>query len=88
MLYKGIITAAEKKGMIEKLLTLRGWRVVSHSMLAAAGAGLLYFLSEIIIGKLHQGSPAIWWALGGAVAVSLWMVALGSMLARFELKKK
>ena len=71
--------------IINKLLTRKGWRVVAHSMLAAAGIGLLYLLSKMIIGDIQQEDTLSWWILGLAITSSLWLVALGSMLAKAEL---
>ena len=71
--------------MLNKLLTRKGWRVVAHSMLAAAGIGLLYLLSKMVIGDIQQEDTISWWILGVAITSSLWLVALGSMLAKAEL---
>jgi hypothetical protein len=71
--------------IIKKLLTRKGWRVVAHSMLAAAGIGLLYLLSKMVIGDIQQEDTLNWWILGLAIASSLWLVALGTMLAKAEL---
>ena len=71
--------------IVDKLLTRRGWRVVAHSMLAAAGMGLLYILTRMVIGKIQHGYPLNWWILGVAITLSLWLVALGSILAKAEL---
>ncbi|MEA1871826.1 MAG: hypothetical protein U9M91_00255 [Chloroflexota bacterium] len=71
--------------IIKKLLTRKGWRVVAHSMLAAAGIGLLYLLSKMVIGDIQQEDTLSWWVLGLAITSSLWLVALGSMLAKAEL---
>jgi hypothetical protein len=71
--------------IIKKLLTRKGWRVVAHSMLAAAGIGLLYLLSKMVIGDIQQEDTLNWWILGLAITSSLWLVALGSMLAKAEL---
>jgi len=71
--------------IIKKLLTRKGWRVVAHSMLAAAGIGLLYLLSKMVIGDIQQEDTLSWWILGLAITSSLWLVALGSMLAKAEL---
>jgi hypothetical protein len=70
--------------IIDKLLTRRGWRVVAHSLLAAAGIGLLYLLSVMVIENIQHGTLS-WWILGLPIAVSLWLVALGTMLAKAEL---
>jgi len=71
--------------ILDKLLTRRGWRVVAHSMLAGAGIGLLYLLTRMVIENIQHGYPLNWWILGVAIALSLWTVALGSMLAKAEL---
>jgi len=71
--------------IIKKLLTRKGWRVVAHSMLAAAGIGLLYLLSKMVIGDIQQEDTLNWWILGLAITSSLWLVALGTMLAKAEL---
>ena len=71
--------------IIDKLLTRRGWRVVGHSMLAGSGIGFAYLLSRMIIVGIHQGYQLNLWILGVGIALSLWSVALGSMLAKSEL---
>lgn len=71
--------------IVDKLLTRRGWRVVAHSMLAAAGIGLLYLLTRMVIEDIQHEYPLNWWILGVAITLSLWLVALGSMLAKAEL---
>jgi hypothetical protein len=71
--------------ILNKLLTRKGWRVVAHSTLAAAGIGLLYLLSRMVIGDIQQGDTLSWCVLGVGAAFSLWLVALGSMLAKAEL---
>jgi formate/nitrite transporter FocA (FNT family) len=71
--------------LINKFLTRKGWRVVAHSMLAAAGIGLLYLLSKMVIGDIQQEDTLSWWIIGVAMTLSLWLVALGSMLAKAEL---
>ena len=71
--------------IINKLLTRKGWRVVAHSMLAAAGIGLLYLLSKMVIGNIQQEDTLSLCILGVGIAFSLWLVALGSMLAKAEL---
>jgi len=71
--------------IIKKFLTRKGWRVVAHSMLAAVGIGLLYLLSKMVIGDIQQEDTLSWWVLGLAITSSLWLVALGSMLAKAEL---
>ena len=71
--------------ILNKFLTRKGWRVVAHSILAVAGIGLLYLLSRMIIGDIRQENTLSWWILGVAMTASLWLVALGSMLAKAEL---
>jgi F0F1-type ATP synthase membrane subunit c/vacuolar-type H+-ATPase subunit K len=71
--------------LINKLLTRKGWRVVAHSTLAAAGIGLLYLLSKMVIGDIQQEDTLSLCILGVGIAFSLWLVALGSMLIKAEL---
>jgi len=71
--------------IVDKLLTRRGWRVVAHSMLAAAGTGLVYLLARMVIENIQHGYTLSWWILGVAITLSLWLVALGSMLTKAEL---
>ena len=71
--------------ILNKFLTRKGWRVVAHSILAVAGIGLLYLLSRMVIGDIRQENTLSWWILGVAMTASLWLVALGSMLAKAEL---
>jgi len=71
--------------IVDKLLTRKGWRVVAHFMLAGSGIGLVYLLSRMIIVGIHQGYHLNLWILGVGIALSLWSVALGSMLAKSEL---
>ena len=71
--------------ILNKFLTRKGWRVVAHSMLAAAGIGLLYLLSKMVIGDIQQENTISWCFLGVGITFSLWLVALGSMLAKAEL---
>jgi len=54
-------------------------------MLAAAGIGLLYILTRMVIEDMKHGYSLNWWILGVAITASLWSVALGSMLAKAEL---
>ena len=70
--------------IVDKLLTRKGWRVVAHSMLAVAGIGLLYLLTRMVIENIQHGTLS-WWILGVAITLSLWLVALGGMLAKAEL---
>jgi F0F1-type ATP synthase membrane subunit c/vacuolar-type H+-ATPase subunit K len=71
--------------IIKKLLTRKGWRVVAHSMLAATGIGLLYLLSKMVIGDIQQEATLSSWVIGLGIISSLWLVALGTMLAKAEL---
>jgi hypothetical protein len=71
--------------LINKLLTRKGWRVVAHSTLAAAGIGFLYLLSTMVIGGIQQDDTLRVCILGVGIAFSLWLVALGSMLIKAEL---
>jgi hypothetical protein len=71
--------------LINKLLTRKGWRVVAHCTLAAAGIGLLYLISRTVTTDIHQGGVAGWFILGVGIVFSLWLVALGTMLAKAEL---
>jgi len=71
--------------IIDKFLTRKGWRVVAHSMLAAAGIGLLYLLVRMVLVDIQRGCPLNWWVLGIEFTLLLWTVALGSMLAKAEL---
>mgnify|MGYP001093534198 CR=1 FL=1 len=71
--------------IIDKLLTRRGWRIMAHSTLAGAGIGLLYLLTRIVIENIQHGYPLNWWILGLGITLSLWTVALGSMLTKAEL---
>jgi hypothetical protein len=58
---------------------------MAHSMLAAAGIGLLYLLSKMVIGDIQQENTLSWCLLGMGMIFSLWLVALGSMLLKAEL---
>jgi len=71
--------------LINRLLTRKGWRVVAYSMLAAAGIGLVYLLSKLVIGNIQQEDTLGLCVLGVGIAFSLWLVALGSMLIKAEL---
>jgi hypothetical protein len=71
--------------MINKFLTRKGWRVVAHSTLAAAGIGLLYLISKMVIAYIQKGDVSGWFILGMGIVFSLWLVALGTMLAKAEL---
>ena len=71
--------------IVHKFLTRRGWRVVAHSLLAAAGIGITYLLATMMIADIQHGYTLNWLVLGVGTALSLWLVALGSMLAKAEL---
>ena len=71
--------------IVDKLLTRKGWRVVAHSLLAAAGIGLLYLLTRMLIEAIQHGYSLTWWVLSLAITLSLCLVALGSMLVKAEL---
>jgi F0F1-type ATP synthase membrane subunit c/vacuolar-type H+-ATPase subunit K len=71
--------------ILNKLLTRKGWRIVAHSTLAAAGIGLLYLLSKMVVGDIQQENTLTWCILGMGIVFSLWLVALGSMLIKAEL---
>lgn len=71
--------------LINKLLTRKGWRVVAYSLLAGAGIGLVYILSKMIIGDIPQQDTLRLSLLGTGIALSLGLVALGSMLIKAEL---
>jgi hypothetical protein len=71
--------------IVNKLLTRKGWRVVAHSSLAAAGIGLLYLILKTVIVDIQQGDVSGWFILGVGIVFSLWLVALGSMLIKAEL---
>ena len=71
--------------LVNRLLTRKGWRVVAYSLLAGAGIGLVYILSEMIIGDIPQQDTLRLCFLSAGIALSLWLVALGSMLIKAEL---
>jgi len=71
--------------VINRLLTRKGWRVVGHSLLTAAGIGLVYLLSKMVIGDIEQEDTLTLCMLGVGITFSLWLVALGSMLIKAEL---
>jgi hypothetical protein len=74
--------------IVDKLLTKKGWRVVAHCMLAGSGIGFLYLLATMTMESIHRGSQLNLWILGLAITLSLWSVALGSMLAKYELSDR
>jgi hypothetical protein len=71
--------------LINRLLTRKGWRVVAYSLLTAAGIGLVYLLSRMVVGDIQQEGTLRLCVLGVGIAFSLWLVALGSMLIKAEL---
>jgi hypothetical protein len=71
--------------LINKLLTRKGWRVVAYSLLAGAGIGLIYLLSKMIIGDIPPQDTLRLCLLSTGIVLSLWLVALGSMLIKAEL---
>jgi cytochrome c biogenesis protein CcdA len=71
--------------LLKNFLTRKGWRVLAHGLLATAGISLLYFLYGMVMDNImHQ--TLSWWTLALPIAVSIWLVVLGSMLVRAELK--
>jgi len=72
--------------LVNKLFTRKGWRVVAYSLLAGAGIGLIYILSKMIIGDIPQQDTLRLSLLSTGIALSLGLVALGSMLIKAELK--
>lgn len=70
--------------MIKSFLTPKGWRVVAHSLLAVAGGGILYLLSLMVLENIQHRTLS-WWVLGMGITISLWLIVLGSMLAKAEL---
>ena len=71
--------------ILKRFVTRKGWRVVAHCVLATTGIGLLYLLSRMIVGDIQHKETLSWWVLGGPMIWALWLVALGSMLAKAEL---
>ena len=71
--------------LTNKLFSRKGWRVVAYSLLAAAGIGLIYILSKMIVGDIPQQDILKLSLLSTGIALSLGLVALGSMLIRAEL---
>ena len=70
----------------DKLLTRRGWRLVSHCMLAGCGAAFLYIIINGMVtngGDTGFGSSP--WILGIEIVLSLWLMVLGAELAKSEL---
>ncbi len=71
--------------IVKRFVTRKGWRVVAHCVLATTGIGLLYLLSRMIIGDIRQENMVSWWILGLPMIWALYLVALGSMVAKAEL---
>jgi hypothetical protein len=73
----------------DKLLTRKGWRVVAHCMLAGCGVAFLYVIASRMVTDSSNGVyEANLWILGIEIILSLWLVVLGSMLAKSELANK
>ena len=71
--------------MLNKVLSQTGWRVLSHSLLAVAGLGHLYYLSRMVADNLQRGSIMTMVLLGVAIVIALGVITLGSMLSKAEL---
>jgi len=71
--------------LVNKLFTRKGWRIVAHSLLTAAGIGLVYLLSTLIVGEIPQVDTLRLSLLSMGIALSLWLVVLGGMLIKAEL---
>ncbi len=71
--------------IINRFLSPKGWRVVSHSMLAANALAIIYLLSQMAIDNIQHGNSVNWWAWGGIYAILLLITTIGSMLAKAEL---
>jgi hypothetical protein len=70
-------------------LTRKGWRLVSYCLLAACGIAFLYIIVNGMMTDIDRtGSLLSRWILGIEIALSLWLVVLGAMLARAELTSK
>jgi hypothetical protein len=77
------------KMLIDKLLTRKGWRLVSHCLLAACGVAFLYLIVNGMMTDIDRtASHLSRWVLGIEIALSLWLVVLGTLLARAELTSK
>ena len=75
--------------IIDKFLTRKGWRVVAHSMLAGCGVAFLYIIvSGIVRDSSYAENGPNPWILGIEIVLSLWLVALGTLLTRSELGNK
>lgn len=72
--------------IIDKLLTRKGWRLVSHCMLAGCGLAFLYIIVNGMITDIGRaGFQASYWILGIEIVLCLWLVVLGAALAKSEL---
>ena len=71
--------------ILNKFLSIKGWRVVAHSTLAVAGLGLFYLLTRMIMVDIQHGYPINWWVLGIEFTLLLCAVTLGGVLAKAEL---
>jgi len=75
--------------LIDRLLSRKGWRLVSHCLLAACGIAFLYLIVNGMMTDIDRaGSQLSHWILGIEIALSLWLVVLGAMLAKSELTSK
>ena len=54
-------------------------------MLAGSGIAFLYIISRVVIASSHPRYELNPWILGIEIALSLWLVVLGTMLAKAEL---
>ena len=71
--------------ILNKFLSRRGWRVVAHSMLAAAGLAIIYLLTRMVMVDIQQEYPINWWVFSIEFILLVWTVTLGSILAKAEL---
>lgn len=62
--------------IVDKFLTRKGWRVVADSLLAAAGIGLLYFLTRMVIENINRGYTLGYSCLSVAIALSSSLASL------------
>lgn len=75
--------------LIDKLLTRKGWRLVAHCLLAVCGITFLYLIVSGMMADIDRtGSMLSRGILGIEIALSLWLVVLGALLARAELTSK
>ncbi|MDD4924001.1 MAG: hypothetical protein PHF74_04110 [Dehalococcoidales bacterium] len=71
--------------IINRFLSPKGWRVVSHSLLAANALAIIYLLSQMAFNNIQQGNSVNWWVWGSVYAILLFITTIGSMLAKAEL---